>query len=453
MIVGFLNNSMSNSVQRYLSFEIGRGNNEKTAEIFSTSILAHFIIAILVVAIVESIGPWFIQNKMTIPDSRLYATQWVLQCSLISIVFGFFQVPYNALIIAKEHMTIYAYGSIIEVILRLTIVYVLLMTGHDKLIIYAILQMVVTVMILLFYHWYCKRMFAEVRFKRNFDKKTLREVGGFATWNLIGEFAWAVTGSGVNIIINLFCGPAVNAARGLAEQVNGAVNKFINNFQTAINPQIIKKYSVGEIQDMEHLVGRGTRFSFYLLLLLSLPLILEMKFVLSMWLVEVPHYSVEFCQLILICSLVSIVTNLFAQVVRATGKIRKYQTVTALFLILNFPLSYILLYLGYSPLTTMIVAIAIQVNNGLLRLYFVRKMVNYDIVGFIKNDFFPIILVLVTSCLAPVFVVRLMNYGILRFVVTIMMSTVSVVWCSYCFGIEKSERTAIKGYILKYLRR
>lgn len=451
--LGFLNSSMANAVQRFLSFELGKSDTEATARVFSISLMSHIGIAFLFFAVLECAGPWFLNSYMMISPERLEAAHFVLQCSIITALFSFIQVPYNAIIIAKEKMDIYAYVGILEVVLRLLVVYLLQISDFDRLEFYAVLQMLITVGILLFNMVYCRWTFLEARFRYIKDKATFKAIFGFAVWNLIGEFSWAMTGQGVNIILNIFCGTVVNAARGIADQVNAAVMRFVNNFQTALNPQIIKTYSANQVSEMNNLLSFGSRFSFYLLLLLSLPLLLEMNFILNFWLVEVPDYAVAFCQWVLVCSLVSIVTNLFSQVIRATGNIRNYQVSTACVQLLNFPLSYLLLYNHLSPVFTMVIATFIQIVIGVMRIIFVRKMVNYFVSLFLKDIFFPILKVTVCSVVVPMFVVCVYTDGIVRFMTICLLSAVSVLLSSYYWGMEQSERDKILKLSHQYLNK
>lgn len=445
--LGFLNSSMANAVQRFLSFELGKGDEKAVNHIFCISLMSHIAISFFFLLILECFGPWFLQTQMSIPVDRLVVAHWVFQCSIVTMIFGFIQVPYNAIIIAKEEMDIYAYIGILEVILRLLIVFLLQISPFDKLQFYAILQMLVTVGILWFYMIYCRRKFVEAKFHIVRDRATFLSISRFAAWNLFGEFSWAMTGQGVNVILNIFCGTIVNAARGIAEQVNAAVMRFINSFQVALNPQVIKTYSSGHLQEMWKLLNRGCRFSFYLLLLLSMPLILEMDFVLNLWLVEVPEYATAFCQLVLVCSLVSIITNLFAQVVRATGKIRNYQVSTAIMQLMNFPLSYALLYWHFSPIYTMVVAIGVQAAIGIMRLFFVRRMLNYSIWSFMEEIFIPILKVAALSAILPIFVVLYCESGLLRFLTVCVLSALSVALCSYFLGMERGERARVSGIL------
>jgi O-antigen/teichoic acid export membrane protein len=277
-MLGFLNSSMSNAVQRYLSFEIGKNNEAGVNRIFNVSLFAHAGIAVFVFVVMEIVGVWYLNTHMNIPAERMDAANWVLQCSIFTTLFTIVQVPYNAIIISKEQMGIYAYISILEVVLKLLVVYMLAIRNFDKLKLYSVLIMVVTIGIVMIYRCYCTRKYKEAKFKFVKDWNLLKQIVGFASWNMLGELAWVFTGQGVNIILNSFFGPVVNAARGLAEQVNGAVNRFVANFQTAVNPQLIKNYASDQLGEMKTLLFRSTRFSYYLLLTNSKSTIYYIKF-------------------------------------------------------------------------------------------------------------------------------------------------------------------------------
>lgn len=449
--LGFLNSSMANAVQRFLSFELGKGEKGETNRVFCSAVVAHVIISIVVVIALELVGPWFISTKMSIPADRMDVAEWVFQCSVFTVLFSFVQVPYNAIIIAKEKMGIYAYVSIIEVLAKLGIVYLLVVIPFDKLSMYAILQMVVTIAILMIYRVYCIKKFEEAHFHFIKDFRKLKEIVSFAGWNLIGEFSWAVTNQGTSIILNMFCGPVVNAAQGVSNQVNSAVSRFIANFQTALNPQIIKSYSASQFKDMVKLVSRGSRMSFFLLLFLSLPLIYEMDYILNLWLVEVPKYATIFCQLTLICSLVMIITNLLVQVIRATGNIRNYQFSTALFSLATFPLAYYALKVGMTPAIVVVIMIFVQIVVGTMRLYFVKKQVSYPIKDFITKDVRLMLTVCVLSCIVPSIIVLFFPSSFVRFVLNILLSCTCIAILSGYIGLTKEERnkavTIIRNHI------
>lgn len=450
-MLGFLNSSMSNAVQRYLSFEIGKNNEAGVNRIFNVSLFAHAGIAVFVFVVMEIVGVWYLNTHMNIPAERMDAANWVLQCSIFTTLFTIVQVPYNAIIISKEQMGIYAYISILEVVLKLLVVYMLAIGNFDKLKLYSVLIMVATIGIVMIYRFYCTRKYKEAKFKFIKDWNLLKQIVGFASWNMLGELAWVFTGQGVNIILNSFFGPVVNAARGLAEQVNGAVNRFVANFQTAVNPQLIKNYASDQLGEMKTLLFRSTRFSYYLLLALSLPIILKMDFILHLWLKEVPDYTTGFCQLVLVSSLVSTLSNLLAQVARAYGKIRNYQIIVSIFLFLNFPLSYIVLKFGGSPLSTMFVNIGINAMLLFVRLRLTNRMIQMTYGSFIRNVLFPVIIVTAVALVIPLTIYFMLDNSIISFIIVCLVSFVSVGVSIYALGMNANERLYILAAISKII--
>lgn len=442
-MMGFLNSSMANAVQRFLSFEIGRNNEKGVNLIFNISLQIHIIIALVVFFIIEGIGVWFLYNKMNIPADRMTAAFWVFQCAVVVSMFSVIQVPYNAIIIAKEQMNVFAYISILEVILKLMIVYLLVLWNIDKLILYSILTMGVSFLIITMYFLYCVGHYPESRIHYIRDAKTAKNMAWFASWNMLGEVAWIFTGQGVNLLLNIFFGPAINAARGVAYQVETAVMKFVNSFQMALNPQIIKTYAVGEQPQTIKLVYQGTRFSFYLLMILSIPLLFEMDYVLGIWLYEVPPLTTQFTQLVLICSLVQCMSNLFATVAKAYGKIRKYQLVISTILFLNFPISFILLKTGFSPLYTVMTAILIQIVTLVARLILTKKMIVFSIREFLVRVFIPLSFIFLLGCIIPLFITYNYTSCFVRFVTNTLLSELSLLLIIYHFGLNKNERTLI----------
>lgn len=450
-MLGFLSSSMANAVQRYLSYAIGKNDNKEVNRIFSISLLVHIGIAIVVFIIVEVVGVWYLNYMMNIPKERLDAANWVLQCSILTTIFTIIQVPYNAIIIAKEQMGIYAYLSIIEVILKLSIVYLLSICQFDRLKLYSVFIMIITIGILLLYRSYCIKKYQESHFHYTKDWPLFRQLIGFASWNMLGELAWVFTGQGVNIILNVFYGPAINAARGLAEQVNGAVTRFVSNFQVAVNPQLIKSYASDQLDEMKTLLYRSTRISYYLLLVLSLPLIINMEFILKLWLKEVPVYTTEFCQLILIASLISTISNLLAQVVRAYGRIRNYQVIVSICLFFNFPLSYIVLKFGASPLSTLYISIIIYILLIYIRVYLIKNIIHIRFCQFAYNVLIPIIYVSGISAIIPILYTLYVGRteSLSGLIISSLICFLSVCATAFFLGMNSNERIYIKSIIIK----
>ena len=452
-MLGFLNSSMSNAVQRFLSFEMGKGADGKVSHIFNIAMLAHLFIAIVVLIILEIAGTWYLNNHLVVPLDRMEAANWVLQCTIVTTFFSIMQVPYNGIIIAKEDMGIYAYISVFEAFVRLLIVYLLLIAPYDRLKFYAILMMTVTLVVLMINRVYCIKKYSETHFRFVRDKSLLKDMTSFASWNMIGEIAWVMTGQGVNIILNLFFGPSINAARGLAEQVNAAVMRFINNFQVALNPQITKSYSSGDIEDMKKLLYMGTRISYYVLFFLAFPIIIEMDFILGLWLHDIPHHTTLFCQLILVCSLTACVSNLLAQVARAYGKIRKYQMIVSLFLMLNFPLSYIILLLGATAEMTVTINILIQGLLLFVRLFLIRPMIALSIRQFVVKAVIPIMIVTGSAMVLPIIWKYYVKTSVTNSLITILLALISSAISIFYLGMNKSERMKVKDLLIKRIKR
>lgn len=445
-----ISSSLSGSVSRFLTFELGKGDLEKLKRVFATSLIIHIGLAIIVFIAAETVGLWFVNNKMVIPTNRLYAANWVFQASIASFCFNLLSTPYNASIISHERMSAFAYIGILDACLKLAIV---LFIAHspwqfDRLIVYSLLLVVVSISLQCIYLIYCRRRFEECRrIRLAWDKDYIKEMGAFAGWNFIGSTAALLKVQGVNILLNQFYGPIVNAARGIASTVNGAVGGFAGNFMTALNPQITKSFAANDLAYSFSLTERGSRFSFYIMFLFALPLCLETDFILTLWLKQYPAYTVNFVRLALILSLSDILSNTLINLQAATGKIRNYQLAVGSTLLLNFPLSYLTLKLGFLPESTIIVAIFISLCCMVLRLLFLRKTVGFSIRSFLKNVYLNVINVAFFSSIIPFATHHFMSYGWVRFITTccvcIVCSTIVILF----IGCNYSERQFILSKI------
>ena len=355
-----LSGSLSTAISRFITYELGKGNKENLNKIFSSAVTIQFGLAGIIILLAETIGIWFLNIKMNIPEVRMEAANWVFQFSIITFAINLISVPYNASIIAHEKMSAFAYISILEAVGKLTIAYLITISPIDKLIFYAILMCVVALIVRLTYGNYCKRHFSECTYHFSWDKLLLKQMFGFAGWNFIGASSAILRDQGGNVVINLFCGPTVNAARGIAFQVNNAVNQFVTNFMTALNPQITKSYASGDKEYMMTLIFQGARLSFYMLFLLSLPILVNTHYILTLWLKIVPEHAVLFVQLILIFALSESISQPLITAMLATGKIRNYQIIVGGLQMMNLPVSYILLRIGYFPEIVIVVAICIS---------------------------------------------------------------------------------------------
>ena len=443
----FLNGAMSGCTQRFITIALGKGNEQNLKRVFSTCVITHGMIAIVVFLLAESIGLWFILEKLVIPESRMATAMIVYQCSIVSTIVMIMSFPYNADIIAHEKMSAFAYISIFEAFANLGIVYLLHVVNADKLALYAILLMLVKISVIMIYRIYCKRHFFESGFRWLFDKILLKEMLAFTSWNLFGGIAGTLMGQGINVLLNLFFGPAVNAARGVAVQVQSAVQLFSTNFQTALNPQMMKSYAAGDLQAMHVLLFRSAKFTFMLLLCLMLPLMLEINTVLGLWLKEVPKYTNIFVCLMLCISMVDAVSNPFMTASAATGRVKKYQSIVGSILLLIVPLAYISLKLGAEPYAVFIVHLTIAIIAFIARMLIIRKMIDLSIREYIKNAILPCIKVALPSIFVSLAVKYIFPNGLQYAVIVVITTLVIVLVISYLFGLTDSERRFVSSKI------
>lgn len=391
----FLNSAMSSATQRYLSFDIGKGDTERLQKTFNATLNIHILIAGVILILAETIGLWFVNYKLNIPADRMQAANWVYQFSILTFILGVIQVPYNALLIAREHMNVYAYMSILESLLKLIIVLVLVKFGNDKLILYAILTFAVSFIIRTLYKLYCKKYFKESQYQFYYDKAYYKELLNYSGWNLFGNIAMVARGQGTNILINIFFGATVNAAYSLTLMVQGIVTTFVSNFQMAINPQIIKNYASGNTSKSLELINISVKASFFVMLILVVPFIINADYILHLWLDTVPTYTVEFVKLALIFILIETLSNPLLSGITATGNIKKYHVVISFFNFLNLPLLWFTFKLTNNPITLYAVFLPISLFLFFLRLYFAKKLMKLDIILFFKQVLFRIISVFI----------------------------------------------------------
>ena len=438
-----ISGSLSAAISRFITYELGKGDQSKLNKIFSASVTIQLLLSLIIVVLIESVGVWFMNAKMTIPESRMTAANWVLQFSIITFVINLISVPYNAAIIAHERMSAFAYISILEAVGKLAIAFLIMVSPIDKLIFYAILMCVVAVMIRFTYGHYCKKHFAECTYHFHWDKDILKQMFGFAGWNFIGAASAVLRDQGGNIVINLFYGPAVNAARGIAIQVNNAVTGFVTNFMTALNPQITKSYASGDREYVMTLIYQGARLSFYMLLLLSLPILVNTHYILVIWLKLVPEHAVLFVQLILIFAMSESISNPLITAMLATGRIRNYQIVVGGLQMMNLPISYICLRLGCMPESVLIVAIIISQCCLATRLYMLRGMIGLSSIMYMKKVYLNIIMVTIISVIIPELLAHQMSESFLSFVILSLVAIASTATTEFMIGCNKKERAFV----------
>lgn len=376
--LSFLNGALSTGSSRFITYGLGEGNLEKLKKIFNTTLTIHVVLAVLVMIIAETAGYWFLHNKLIIPPERMTAALWVFHFSILTVFFTITQVPYNASIIAHENMKVFAYVSIIEAVSKLLIVYLLLIGDFDKLILYAILQFVISASILVFYRVYCSKKYQEVRFKLELDRPIFKEIVSFSGWSLFANSAIALNNQGVLILLNMFFSPAVVAARSISIQVEMAAYQFMTNFQTATVPQIVKRYAQGDYDGSKSLLLEMTKYSFYLMLLLAVPIYFSAEQLLSLWLVEVPPYTVVFLQIIIIQSLFQVFDTSFYKALYAKGRLKENALLSPTCLMINFVVVYFLFKMGLSPVALSWSTVVCYAVIGLvIKPILLSKIVNY----------------------------------------------------------------------------
>lgn len=446
-----ISSTLSAAISRFITFELGKGNQERLNTIFSTSVIIQLIIGVIIAILVETGGVWFLENKIVIPAERLVAARWVLQFSLITLIINLISISYNATIIAHERMSAFAYISIIEASGKLGIAFLIKVSPIDSLIFYAILMAAVALLVRYVYSLYSRRHFEEAKFRWVFDKKLLKEMFGFAGWNFIGTSSMLLRDQGVNILLNLFGGPAVNAARGISMQVT-AVTQFSANFMTALNPQITKSYANNNREYLMQLLFQGARVSFYMLLILSLPIILNTNYILSLWLVEVPEYTVLFVQWALVFGMSQALQQTLITAILATGNLRNVQLLVGFIQVMNLPISYVMLSSGMSPVSVMWVAVGLSIGCLLARIYMLRKMIGLSIGLFLRRVVVNIAAVSMVAVIIPyLFSVRFTS-SFSSFVLVSIMAGVCSLISIYFVGCNRSERQFVKKK-LKHLNK
>lgn len=440
--------SLSNSITRYITYELGRGNAKQLQMVFSTSMNIQFLIALIIVLLVETIGIWFMTTQMNLPQERLYAAYWVLHCSLITFIIQLISLPYNATLIAHEKMDVFAYIGLLEVLLKLLCVYAIFISPFDKLISYAVFLSLTALIIRGIYSIYCKKHFEECSYKFVLNKTQFKEMSKFAGWNFLGTGAYLFNTQGTNILSNIFFGVTVNAARGIAGQAEAGVRQFVNNFTMSINPQIIKSFAESNYDACFSVVRTGAKYSVYLMLFFFIPFVLEPEFVLSIWLKQVPDYTVAFWRLAMLGTLVDLPGAPLTTLALATGKIKNFYIYMGGLGCLVLPISYILFKLGYSPSSAYWAYIAVYTYLVYVRLILMHKQVGFPILLFLKDVILPVLIVAVLSFAVPLWVRSIMQPSIVRFLFVSLSSFVSIVVFVWLFGVNKGDRDRIK-YIVK----
>lgn len=451
-IFGFLNGAMANASQRFLTFELAQGNLERQILTFSTSINLHIILAFIIIILSESIGLWFFYNKLAIPADRLQAALWVYQLSIVTVSLAVISVPYNALIIAHERMSAFAWISMLDVALKLAIIYLLINTTFDKLIFYAVLLFCVQVLDQVIYWIFCIKNFPEARYRFAFDRKIFKGMSNIAGWSLFGNIAGVGYTQGLNILLNMFFGPVVNAARGIAVTVQGVVSGFVSNIQMAINPQITKCYATNDIKRMHNLIFASSKYCFFLLLIVVMPILIKTYDILKAWLSIVPEYTVWFVRLTLCVMLVETLANPLMVSSQAVGRVKVYQSVVGGILLFIVPVAYVCLKMGASPISVFIVQLIMFMIATLFRIMIVGRMIDISLSLYLKDVVSRIIFVFIFSLFISMIISAIMPHTVSGNIITIILIPIVISAISLMIGLNNHERMYIFSS-LKNLRK
>lgn len=445
-MISFLNSSMASTYQRYFNFEMGKKNEKGLADLFKSSITVQLIYAAIIVIIAETIGVWFLNTQLVISPDRMIAAQWVYQISILSFVITVFQAPFTALIISNEKMNIFAIVSILDAVLKLLIVFMLPYFDYDKLIIYSFLLILITLLNFLIYIFVCKRKFSTCVISFNWNRENLKSLFSFGSWTMIDSLSQALKSQGLNILLNIFFGSVVNAARGIAYQVLNAINQFVQNFQTSFRPQLTKSYAEGDLDYMYKLYYSSTKISFFLLWCLSLPIIIETPAILGLWLGDnVPEYTIVFTRIILLTALVSAYANPTSGIAYATGKIKTFNILVSGLNLLIVPIAYLFLKLGFGPESAMIVSLIMSVIVQIVRLFVLRRLLPFSLKTYFKEVIIPTSVVFLLTPIIPYFCKYIMQESLVYSLLICFISVISVGFLGWIFGLNNTEKQIIKS--------
>lgn len=446
---GFFNAALSSATARFLSFELGTGNTEKLKRTFSSALAIHIGLGAFIVLLIETIGLWFVYNKLNVPADRLSAAVIVFHISTFTCFLNIMQVPFNASITSHEKMSAFAYISIWDALVKLAVAYALYAYGGDRLIFYAILLMGSTVLTNLIYIVYCRRNFEECRLRLQVDKEIALPMLKFSGWDLYGNFSVMVRGQGLNVLQNLYFGPIVNASTAVANTVLNAIMGFTDNFLTAIRPQIIKQYAAKQYESFQKLVVNSSKYSYYLLLLTTLPLLIEAEYAMGIWLKEVPQYAVIFCQLSIINNWISILYRSIVISITATGQVKRISIINGTTYLLVLPASYVMLELGFGPTTPFILNIVfLFVGHTVFSMMTVKKLIPFfEIRRFFKSVLLKCAVISGLSIPVPLILHLWLPDGFQRFIIVCFVSIIWTAFVLYFIGIGTNERTALNSFI------
>lgn len=451
-----VSDAFTQTIGRFIRFHLGKGNIEKLRLIFSTSVVIQILLSLIIIILMETVGLWFLNSKLVIPPERLYAAHWVYHLSVISFALNLISVPYMSVITSHEKMGVFAYFTIFDAICKLSVAIIIYYASWDKLIILSILSTVIAVIVRIMYGVYCKKHFEECKHNFTFDKKVSLEMLKFSGWNFISSSAVVLRVQGSNIMLNMFFGPIINAAKGIANQLNAMMNGFVANFLTAVTPQITKNYAAGDLEYVRKLVYKGAKFSYFIFLLVSIPILCDTHFVLQLWLGQVPDHSVLFVRLIVLYTLLDTVSRTVTTSIYATGNIAQYQIYVTAFEILNLPISFFLLSNGAIPEIVTIVSIVLTQLCLLSKLIIAHRQIMLSVRKYMCSVYFKALFVTVISSSLPLLTLFILEESFFRFITICILSVLSTTFTVYYVGCDAVEKQFINNKITilknKYVR-
>lgn len=448
-IFAFLSNTLTSVSQRYFSFFLGKNDVLRLRQLFNSLLIIYTTIAVGIAVIAELSGSWLINNYLTIPADRIGATMWIYHFSILTLVINFIQIPYNSVIISRERMSIYAYLSILEVLLKLLVVFLLFYITFDSLILYSILLLVVAVIKLGIYAIYSTKKFPECKLQLYWQRDTYKELTKYLGWNILGVFSAVIKAQGIVVVINSFFGPIVNTAFAIANQIYSAVNQFVSSFLLAVQPQIVKKYAEGNKERMFELVFLSSKYSYYLLMIVVIPCIIELPYILNIWLGEYPDYTLGFSILLVLMALLESLCTPLVTSIQATGAIKGYNIAISIVLLLTIPLSILFIKIGYNAYSIIVISMIVTVITQIQRLFFLARLTGMSIAVYCRKVLFRISIVTLLSICIPTIISYIISDSIMRLILLTIISVLFSVIFIYSIGMSHVERQAIRNYVNK----
>ena len=446
--------AVSSTITRFITYALGEGDRQRMKLVFSTSVNVQIVMSLIAVVALELVGVWFLNAHAVIPEGRVTAAHWVLQCAILQLVLGLICSPYNAVIVAHEHMSIYAYMSIVDVLLKLGVCFAVMAYGGDRLIFLATLTVCIGLAMRVFYGWYCGRHFEEAHYDiRLFDKSFVREMSQFTGWYLAGNAVWVFNTQGLNMLINVFFGVAYNAARGVAMTVTSALSSFVHNFTAAFIPQITKSYASGDRNRLVVLMFQGTKIVWFLFILLIIPVFIEADVLLKLWLGEPPEHAVIFLRFALIESWSISISFALHNAILASGKLKRVQVRISVYTAFIFPITWLCFKFGAPAWTSYAVFILLNTTAKGFTISELRRIIDFPALSFMNKVVLRCAIVTTVAFILPAFVAMQMTHPLCRFLTVVPLSGLWTIVCVYIIGIDKSERALMKAYALKFIHK